>query len=196
MSNCDFKIATSIMEDACNPVKKGLKKLGYIANFEDITFTRESGTNKYSGFTLKTGANLYQIYQSGKSPFTGKTSELQAGDYRNTWNKTVPFVILNSGEDVSHNIIDKLANGKFVVILENNFAGTSNDNLFEVVGSETGLCASEGNNEAYNESYGGGWSMTLVEENAPSSALYLLDTDEATTRADIEAALESDDNND
>lgn len=179
-NNCDSKIAVSITQSGCNPVAKGLKSIGYICNFDDIDHancTRTDGSNLFTNFALKGTAKLYKIYQAGKTPFSGATSEAQVGNYRTTWNKTLPIVILSNGADVTQNIIDKLANGKYCAIVENAYAGTNGDNVFEFVGIETGLVISEGNNEKYNEDYGGGWSLTMQEENAPTSALYLLKSD-------------------
>lgn len=190
-TNCDTKLAVNIVYDACNPAAKGLKSVGWIANFDDIDHTatqatRTSGSNLFTDIVLKSGKKLYKIFQSGKTPFSGNTSEAQVGTYRVTWNKTLPFIILNSGADVSANIIDKIANGKFVAIVENAFSGNNGDNEFEIIGLETGLTLTEGNNEKYNEDYGGGWSLTMVEENAPTSGFYLLDTDVATTLTNLQ----------
>lgn len=199
MSNCDAKIITNITYDACNPAAKGLKPIGYLANFEDIDHTAmnnpsnlvEGFKNYYKDTKLKEGAHLIKIFQSGKTPFSGANSEAQVGTYRTTWNKTLPIVILDNGADVTQNIVDKLANGKFVAIIENAFAGDSGDNAFEIVGLETGLALSEGNAEKYNEDYGGGWSLTLVEENAPKSGLYINAGTVDATRALLEGYLYS-----
>lgn len=191
--NCDAKLAVNIVYDACNPAAKGLKPIGYIANFEDVNqsaMTMVEGKNLYKDFVLNSGAKLYKIYQAGKTPFNGATSEAQVGTYRVTWNKTLPFIILNNGAEVTKNIIDKLANGRFVAIVENAFAGNNGDNAFEIIGLETGLTLTEGNNEKWNEDYGGGWSLTLVEENAPTSGIYVLaDASEGTAAADATREL-------
>lgn len=198
MSNCDSKLAVNVVYDACHPATKGLKPLGYLANFEDVdhaAMTQTDNGNIYKELKLKEGAKLYKIYQAGKTPFSGATSEAQVSTFRTTWNKTLPIVILNSGADVANNIIDKIANGRFVAIVENAFAGVNGDNTFEFYGLESGLTLSEGNNEKWNEEYGGGWSLTLVEENAPSSGLYLLaeaagqKTAVQTTREALEALV-------
>lgn len=193
MSNsCDTKIAASITFDGCNPASKGLKSIGYLANFDDVNHAEMSSlksNNLYTDFILNDGAKLYKIYQAGKTPFTGANTEAQVGNYRTTWNKSLPFIILDNGADVTSNIIDKIANGKFVAVVENAFAGKNGDNSFEIVGLETGLALTEGNAEKYNEDYGGGWSLTLQEQNAPTSGLYVLKTDTETTRALLESKL-------
>lgn len=177
MSNsCDAKLAANITYDACNPAAKGLKSIGYIVNFDDVNHSamaEKKQGNLYSEFVLNEGKKFYKIFQAGKTPFSGANTEAQVGNYRTTWNKTLPVIILNNGADVAENIVDKLANGKFVAVVENAFAGNEGDNAFEIVGLETGLSLTEGNAEKYNEDYGGGWSLTLVEENAPKSGLYV-----------------------
>lgn len=190
MPNCDNKIATNITYDACSPATKGLKAIGYLCNFDDVDHAAMKSKltgNQYSDFVLNEGAKLYKIFQSGKTPFSGATNEAQVGTYRTTWNKTLPFVLLNNGADVADNIVDKIANGRFVFIVENSYPGSNGDNAFEIIGLETGAMLSEGNNEKYNEDYGGGWSLTMLEENAPSSALYVLSETVAATRTKLEA---------
>lgn len=185
----DFRLAASIVADMCNPATKGAKSLGYIANFDDIDHTAMASSrvgNLYNTFALKEGAKLYKIFQSGKKPFNGAKSDAVVNDYRTTWNKTIPFVIFDNGADVTENIIDQLANGKFVSVVENAFSGHNGDNTYEIVGMETGLMMSEGTAEKYNDDYGGGWYITMMEENAPSAGLYVLDEDVAKTKAMLE----------
>ena len=98
--------------------------------------------------------------------------------------------MLNSGPDVSKNIIDQLANGRFVFIFENKYAGTDGKNTFEIYGLEQGLTASEMTNDKYSEDTDGGWAVTLVEENAPSSGIFFFTESLAATRAALKS-LES-----
>lgn len=193
MPNCDFKIVASIDYNCEHPVTKGLKPIGWIGNYDDLDLsnsTRDSNNpNLFTKIALKTGAKLFTIYQAGKAPFSGTIKEFQEGTYRNTWNKTVPFVILDNGADITENIVDPLANGKFFMVIENTYQGAALDNAFEIVGLETGMAMSAGTDEKWNEDFGGGWSLTMVETNAPSSGIYLLDTDVATTRAGLAALV-------
>lgn len=201
MANCDSLLAAHIDYDACHPATKGLKPIGYITNFSDVdkaSMTKIEGKNSYSNFALVEGKKLYKVFQAGRNPFTGATTEAQVGDYRTTWNKTLPIIILNNGSDVTANIVDKIANGSFVMVVENAHVGTGMDNQFEILGLETGLKLSEGNAEKYNDDYGGGWQLTLVEEDAPTSGIYLEVTasgdnapSSAATRAALDALLAS-----
>ena len=72
----------------------------------------------------------------------------------------------------------------------NVFAGTDSKNKFEVYGFEQGLKMSAGTRDLNSDDTDGGWSVTLQEQNAPSSGLFLFSTDETTTRA-LLTALET-----
>lgn len=189
MPNCDFKIKANIDFNCENPVTKGLKPIGWIGNFEDLDLANsqksESNSNLYTSIALKNDARLYTIYQAGKQPFNGAIKEFVTGPYRNYWNKTVPFVILENGADVTENIIDPLTNGKYFMVLENNYQGNNGDNAFELVGVETGMSMTAGSDEKYNDEFGGGWSLTMMEETAPTSGLFLLASTVDATRAGL-----------
>lgn len=183
MGNCDFKIAKSIDFDCENMPAKGIEKIGYIVNYDDVlkASCNRSG-NLITALALANGAKGYKIIVPEGTPFNGTLIEAVVGTYRTKWNKTVAFVILNSGPDVSHDIIDKLANGKFVIVLENVFAGSDSKNKFEVYGFEQGLKLTAGTRDLNSDDTDGGWSVTLQEQNAPSSGLFLFNDSEAATR--------------
>ncbi len=134
--------------------------------------------------------NMPKVIVPEGTPFNGTLIEAVVGTYKTKWNKTVAFVVLNSGPDVSHDIIDKLANGKFVIVLENVFAGADSKNKFEVYGFEQGLKLTAGSRDLYSDDTDGGWAVTLQEQNAPSSGLFLFSESETATRA-LLAALET-----
>ncbi len=52
---------------------------------------------------------------------------LAVGTYRNTFTNTVNLVVFNNDPDTCEQIINGLANGSFVVILENKYKGTSEE---------------------------------------------------------------------
>ena len=125
--SCDYQLAADLAANCTVKPVKGIKSHGYIMNYNDIDFeatTRDAtNPNIVKALILKTGAKAYKMYVPGKSPYTGTKKSMVAGTYRNRFNKDVSIVILDNGPDVSHNIIDQLANGTFVVVLETKFAG-------------------------------------------------------------------------
>ena len=191
--SCDYQLAADLAA-SCNvkPVK-GIKSHGYIMNYNDIDFestTRNAqNPNIVESLILKTGKKAYRMYVPGKSPYTGTKKTLSAGTYRNRFNKDVSIVILDNGPDVSHNIIDQLANGMFVVVLENKFAGRDGKNTFEIYGLESGLSATALDDDKYSDDTEGGWLATLQEENAPSSGIFLFNESLTGTRAALESLV-------
>lgn len=193
MAKCDYKLAASIELSCDAPIKKGVKNTGVIINFDDVDWDKltydETNPNIVKTLVLKTGAKAYSVYIPGNTPFTGTNKALVVGTYRNKFTKQVHVIILDNGAEVSRKVIDQLANGRFVVILENNYQGATHDNAFEIYGLETGLSASEMSDDKYSEDTDGGWAVTLEETDAPTSGLYFLDTDIETTRAALNSLL-------
>lgn len=190
---CDFKLAQNIGASCDNPIVQGLKNKGYLINYDDIDFDSvqkdESNSSIIKALTLLAGKKAYSAYVPGKTPFTGTKSELVTGTYTNKFKKTASIVVLDSGPDVTKNVINNLANGKFVFIMENKYQGEENKNTFEIYGLEQGLTASEMSNDKYSEDTDGGWAVTLVEENAPSAGIFMFNTDIKTTRKALESLL-------
>ena len=190
---CDYKLAQNIGASCDNPQVQGLKNKGYLMNYDDIDFDsvkRNDGNSLIiEDLTLLSGKKAYSAYVPGKTPYTGTKAELATGTYSNKFNKTASIVVLDSGPDVAKNIINNLANGKFVFIMENKYQGDDKKNTFEIYGFEQGLVASEVTNEKYSEDTDGGWAVTLIEENAPSSGIFLFKESIKATRAALESLL-------
>lgn len=184
---CDFKLAKDIAGSCESPQVAGLKNTGYLINFDDIDWdalTKDQTNAKIvASLTLLSGKRAYKVIVPGNTPFTGTNAALAAGTYRNKFTKTANIVVLDSGPDVAKNVIDQLANGRFVFIFENKYAGADKKNTFEIYGLETGLVATEMTNEKYSEETDGGWAVTLVETGAPSSGLFFFNESITATRA-------------
>ena len=192
-NGCDYKLAADMVADCDNASVGGLKNYGYIMNYDDIDFDScaraEDNRLILSSLVLKTGKKGYRMFVPGKTPFTGTNTAIADGTYRKKFTKTVNVVILDNGPDVVRDIIDPLANGKFVVVLENKFAGKDGKNTFQVYGFEQGLSATALADDKYSEETDGGWSSTLEESGAPSPALYLFKEDVATTRTALQSLV-------
>lgn len=196
---CDFLLQADLVAPCDGLSSAGLKNTGYIANYDDVDWDNivrdESNPNIVKQFALKSGKHAYKVYVPGKTPFTGTNKALATGTYRNKFTKQVMLVVLSNGAGVSHNIIDQLANGRFVVILENDFQGATKDNTFEFYGLELGCAATEMSDDKYSEDTDGGWSVTLEETNAPTSGIFYLkegDSDKSAievTRTALESLL-------
>lgn len=189
---CESIIAKAIDWNCDDLVVKGLESDGIIINRADVDFANcvisSTNPNVIETLVLKTGKTGFLVNQLGNTPFTGTQSTLEVGTYRNTWTHQIPIVVLNNGPEVARDIIDGLSNGTFVVILRNKHKG-SGDAEYQVYGYTQGLVASEGTNDKYSDDTDGGWIITLQETGARMSAMFLWDTDAATTAAAYEALL-------
>ena len=183
-NTCESLIAKDIIIPCEDQVTKGLEGDGLIINRDDIDFTKTTVEgNLISAIVLKTGKKAYAIRQEGSKPFTGAKTELTVGTYRNSWKNTIAIVVLANTPDVCANIIDGLANGKFVVILRNLSKGSDGKAEYQVFGFAQALKASAGENDKYSDDTEGGWLITLEEESVPKAAYLLYDTSSEQTAA-------------
>ncbi len=184
--SCDFKLAADLTANCENPSTKGVRNAGWIINQDDIDrescVRDEDNPNILTTIALQSGKKAHRIYIPGKTPFTGTNKSLADGTYRRSFTKSVNLVILDNGPDVVNDIINPLANGQFVVILENKYGGKDGKNTFEVYGFEQGLTASAITDDKYSDETDGGWSATLEESGAPSAGIYLYNSSVAATR--------------
>lgn len=191
MALCEFLIAADVALDCDNPIFAGLEQTGYIINKSDIaSFTKAGGI--VSALTLADGAKAYHIYQAGKQPFNGTTTDMQEGDIMNTMNKTVAFMVLENSPSVSENIIKPLLNGEFVVVVENKYKDDDKQNAFEVFGLDKGCRANAVSQNKYENM--AAWSVTMVESETPNPSTFFWvesssasTTDYAATKAALEA---------
>lgn len=182
MALCEYKLTADI-SNSCNIVG-GLREIGYIANKGDITGYTESG-NTVSALSFDTDKVMYKIYTPTKTPFTGSNVALEESDVVNRFTNTVSFVILEN-DDATAGIIDKLANGKFVVVMHNEYEGTNGASAYSVYGLERGLRATELSRDPYDDASAGGWTVTMTETGAAKSEHFFFDTDLATTTSTLE----------
>lgn len=172
MAACDTLISTSIQAVDCNTgAKRGVMRQGYLANRKEIDFSRSSlqEGNMLELITFKSvQGKLRPIYQNGRMPYNGTQQELVEGTFRNTFTNTVQFVMLNHDPVNAFDVIDKLANGEFVVFLKS----LERADVWQVFGWHTGLHASAMVRELYSDDTLAGWLITLTEEDAPMSGVF------------------------
>lgn len=199
MEDCSKTIAKCIKASCSNPVYSGVEATGWIFNKADVTpvyapvdpQNPTAGVDKHqvTAFTMASGAKGYEVQQLGKTPFTGTTTEMVEGTNSNTFTNTLALVVPDNSLEVSKDIIDNLAAGKFVVILENSYEGGDNQSKYQVFGLSKGLSATALTNDKYSEDTNGGWAVTLTEENVGVSGVFFYDTDLTTTKSTIEGYI-------
>ena len=194
MGVCDDILKKDIFPSCDDPVVQGLEQEGVIMNRADVEIaaTLFNSTRKtvIETLAMKTGKKAYKVIVPGKTPFTGTTTALATGTYRNSFTNTLALVILANDPDVCADIIDGLANGSYVVVLENKYKGLQKeenpgDAAFQIFGYYQGLTATTIENNKYSEDTEGGWAVTLEEQKAPKSALFLYKTSYEATKTAI-----------
>ena len=193
MSNlCEKKLETCIAADCKNPLFAGVDSEALIANYSQIaSYTYGTNPSIISGITMKTDDNdepfcFYTVQQLGNQPYAGSQTEFSEGTYGNRVNHTIQLAVVDNGPAITENIIDNLLNGKFVVILKNDYVHTNGDNEYQVFGSHKGLKCTGLTRELYGDNESA-YIVTLQEQNAPKSGMFFYVTDQSTTATAIEA---------
>lgn len=191
MGLCDDILKKDIAPSCDDPITPGIEQEGVILNRSDLDFSattfNATRKNVIETLALKAKKKAYKVIVPGKSPFTGTTTVLAAGTYRNTFTNTVAIVVLANDPDVCADIIDGLANGSYVLVLENKHKALQKetnpgDAAFQVYGYYQGLSATAMENNKYSDDTVGGWSVTLEETKAPKSGLFLYKTSYEATK--------------
>lgn len=194
MSVCDKLIARCVSVDCENPMFAGINKTAYIFNKDQIsklTFSCEN-SNIITGITMGTDGTSsycgYTVEQLGNQPYNGTQVEMAETNVGNRFTETVSLLIMDHNPDVCKNVVDALASGKFLVIMQNDFVNATGDNKWQVYGSGRGLQAATILREAYGDNEGA-YAVTLTQEGGSKSGVFFFVTDLATTDAAIQALL-------
>ena len=186
---CQALIDANI-EPTCEDLASGYEKTGVIINREDIDFATSvfsaTDPNTLTALTLKSGKKGFKIVDNSLNPFASSTNKGVAGTYTNSYTKEVHFGTPSDTPEVAK-VIDELANGEFVVVLQKK-QKNGGKSEFEVVGFENGCRADAGNitNEPASDD-GDRWNVVLTEKRARKSKIFLFNTDAATTEAAVAA---------
>lgn len=182
MNFCEYLNKLDNITVACK-VTDGFESVGYIVRRSDIDYSSirygwsdTDGTVTYpntvvTNFALKEGKKGKYIGQL-KDAFSGTNVALATGDFRNSFTNTVSFKIFGTGP-YNAQITNALANGEYVIILQQKEKGERGESAYRIFGLDNGLVASEVSNDAYDESLGNGWGVTLEETGATSSSYFL-----------------------
>lgn len=190
---CEKLLDACIAADCTNPIFTGVDSLAYIFNkseIESLTYD-QTNPNLVTAITMKENNGVaytgYKVQQLGKTPYTGTTTTLVEGNVSNKYNTEVHFVVPDNSPTASK-ILDNLANGKFVMVIKNDYEGSDGKGTFQIFGGKKGLTATAIDGDKYSEDTDGGWAVTLTEENTPVSALFL--EHKTGTDVDTETYLE------
>ena len=177
---CNSNITNDIQGDCENPMFAGIEEAGVIINYSDIeSYTRDpNNPHIINNIVLAQGAQAYKFINQRNNPFTGTNTTVNVGDYRNDFTATVAGFIPLDGAEPAKEIITPMANGRFVVILQNQWHHTDSnntvDNEFQIYGIDKGLRVSTLTQTRYeNNDY---WLVELQETNIPRSSTFYVNS--------------------
>lgn len=198
MGVCDEILKKDIVPSCDDPVVPGYEQEGVIMNRDEIDFSlttfNATQKNVIETLAMKSSKKAYKVVVPGKAPYTGSKTSLATGTYRNTFTNLLQLVVLDNSPEVCSDIIDGLANGSYVVVLENKHKALQKEEnpgnaAFQVYGYYQGLTATVLENDKYSEDTEGGWLVNLEETKCPKSALFYFKTDYDTTKTALETLV-------
>lgn len=193
MNLCEKLLAGCIGADCDNPIFSGMESKAWIWNKSEIaslTYDTQN-PNIVTDITMKevsAGVNAvgYTITQLGKQPFSGTNTSMVEGNTSNKFNEVFSFVVPDNSPAAAM-LLDNIANGKFVVVVKNEYTGSDNKGVYQIYGAKKGLVATAMERDAYGEDTDGGWAVTLTAENTPNSAMFVYKTDLQTTETFLDS---------
>lgn len=198
-TNCQSFLSKCIGAECGNMPFTGMGAKAYLANkaeIESVTYDSQN-PNLVTAITMKeisSGVNavLYEVQQLGKTPFTGTNTTFNQNDNMNNFTEVFNFIYPDNGADAAQTL-DMLANGKFVAIVNNDFAGSDGTATWQILGLKKGLTATDINRDPYSDDTQSGWTCQFTAENTPNSAIFIQHTDSTgqTPVIDTESYLDS-----
>ena len=141
MSSCG-KISANILIDCDNPLTGGVNDRLILVNKDDwdqATITPGSG-NVIANIVMATAAVGFKF--EGKNNSVEPRQALVKQRYAEVYDHEVTFKVFTADSDTKEQL-EKLAKGKVVAIVENNWKGDDGKGAFEAYGVETGLFLQE-----------------------------------------------------
>lgn len=171
---CNQLIMDNINDSCDNPMFSGMDEGAYIFNYNDINKgaceLNVDNPRTIENIVLNDNTRGFYVINARTNPYTGTNTTIEVGDYRNTFTRTVSLFVPMDGAGASKEILDPLANGRFVVILRNQFVNDRDDNEYQVYGFDRGLKVSSMTQTKYeNNDY---WVVELQETGVPNSGRF------------------------
>ena len=189
-TNCNFGIAADILKDCAAPPTAGAEMFAYAFNRRDIDSVTydQSNPRLVTAITLADGAKAYKIENFKKEIDAG--FDLVTSDTNiDKFNQYVKFEAWGIDSDTVK-ALDELSD--LVIIVERKNKGADGDGAFQIYGLQTGLYKSSDTMRANTASGKRIIELTnQAEEESTVSYHVFFDTDYATTKAAVEALLET-----
>lgn len=173
---CETAIMGDIHDskDCGNQMFSGMEQNAVIINKSDIESVTTDPANHriITSINLASGKHGFGIINARNNPYQGTSTTVEVGDYKTTFTRTVSLFVPMDGAKASDKVLDPLANGKFVVILQNQWINDEHDNEYQIYGIDKGLKVTSMTQTKYeNNDY---WIVEMQETGVPNSGRFLI----------------------
>lgn len=188
---CFSAVSADIQPNCTNPIFAGLQQVGYLYNKNDILSITYDGGNAgiIAAIALKDNTRGYVMLVDTKNPYAGTQTSMESGDVSNSFTHDLSFIVRDDGPDVVEKVINPLANGEFVAVVEARWGNNTQDNKFVSFGTQKGLKATAITKQDTDDASAGAWSITLQESGTGRARVYVWAGDYASTKALLESTV-------
>ncbi len=192
MSNCFNTLAASVWNDCNDSFGKGYENTAYI--FDRTFIDRETSVYnqsemKITKLALQTGKKGYKLHMPSTQPFNGTRIEDQDAAIGVSMNKSVSLVLMADSPD-NAKAIRAMKESNYVLVLERKVKGPDDAlQAFTVIGWENGATGRTATLDAYNDDAKGGWTITMLEEDASAPQIFLDYGSYSATKAALDALV-------
>lgn len=171
-------ISENIINNCANPLTAGVQDEMIFINYADwrnATITKNSNPLIIENIVLASGILGYRV--EGKLNSNVPSFELAVGEFGEQWKHRINFKVFDKTGAVKTQI-EKIASGRFVVVVENKNKGAEGNRAFEVFGSDAGLVREAITNNSADTATQGSFDITIsssdksLEDHVPAT-LYI-----------------------
>ena len=189
IENCGL-LTANLGINCDEPMVSGVNDRIWIMNKSEVdSFTYGASKETISAIVLASGKTAFTV--NGKNDSVDPKTELAKARFSTNQNHEVIFRVFDNSVAIKTQI-NKMQNGKFVIVVENNHVNSAADSAFEVYGEIAGLELVESNRMPTDVESEASWLMTFrspERSKEPRVPATFLDTDYATSLAALDALL-------
>lgn len=144
-----------------NPLEAGYRGRALLYDANGVTITRDANNpRRIVAVTPKSGYSAIQIDNVNLQPFAGSATTGNGDAGYPKFQKTLVIQVPRRGADISRKVIEPLAFGRFVALVE--MEQQTRDGAVQVLGSNQALRVTDPSTITRQEdANGGAWSITL-----------------------------------
>jgi hypothetical protein len=189
-SSC-ANINQNILLDCAKRISAGANDNLYLINYDEVAgFTPDNlNPNLITAIALASGGFIYKF--QGQNDSVEPRSVLVETRYTKNYDHEVLFKVFDNTAEIKDQI-DRLAQGRVIAIVENNFAGSDDATKFEIYGLKAGLLLRAAERIVADQETQGAYNLTLRssdQSKEPNLPATFFDTSITVTRGIINSLL-------